>query len=118
MSWVRKVVISDLTGVTHTRRHGGRHVSEDGRETIEVEDGIADRVLVNVDVAVAAPVTLDQSLQRFCLKPAQSSGRLLQKKKYFLVLVLTTLGMGGGFEERWQLLDCKVKCFHCVWMAF
>lgn len=77
---VRNVVISDLTGVTHTRRHDRRDVSEDGREAIEVEDGIADRVLVDADVTVAATVTLDQSLQRFGLEAAESPGRLLQIK--------------------------------------
>jgi hypothetical protein len=63
--------------VPRSGRHFRRHVPEDGGESVEVEHGVVDRVLVDVDAVVVA-VALDQALERFRLQAAQRPRRLLK----------------------------------------
>lgn len=74
--------------MTHTRSDCWRHISENGCETIKVEDWIADRVLIDAQVAVADPVTFDQSFERLGLKATQCSSRLLYKTRNFPLISL------------------------------
>ena len=70
----------------NSRRHQRRHVSEDGGETVEVENRIADGVLVDGDVAFVALVAVDQSLQGLGLEGAQRPRRGLGLESRCLII--------------------------------